>query len=132
MPQAVRLLARQNFFRHVPEQLLKTRPVGMIYWKILQHPNQPGHDPAVAAAPEDLFAVRLALLKESAVTEKKMLVLVVEIIRLAPPVRHGKIKITPVVRGSINSHPCGRPHEQSIAPGPILSRAAFAPREVQI
>ena len=60
-----------------------------------------------------------------------MLVLVVKIIRRAPPVRHREIQIAFFIRRRIKPQPGGRRHEQRIAPGPEFLRFPLWLREIQ-
>ncbi len=115
-PEPVGLLAGENFFGHVLEQLLEAWTVGMICRQVLQHSHDAREHPAIAAAPENFLAICLGLFEIGAVAEVKMLVLVVEIIRRAPPVRHRKIQILLVTGRRIKPHPSGRRHEQCVAP----------------
>lgn len=92
----------------------------MVHRQILEHSNCAGYDPAIATAPENLLAVRFPLLEESAVPIEQMLSGIVKEIRRMPPVRHGEIHVTFIVRGRIEANPRGRTHEQRIAPGPLL------------
>ena len=99
----------------------------MIHRQVLQHADQTAHHPAVATAPENLFAVGFLLFEKRAVAEKEMLVLVIKIIRRAPPVLHGKFQIMFVTRRGVKAHPRRRPHEQRVAPRPVFTRLALRP-----
>ena len=77
------------------------------------------------------FPFASALLKIRAVAEKEMLVLVVKIIRRAPPVGHRKIKVAGIIRRRIKAHPRRRPHEQRVAPRPVFTCPALWLREFE-
>ena len=124
-PEAVGLLAGENFGGHVLEQLFKARTVGMVRGQILQHPHQTTHHPAIAAAPKYFLAVGFGLLEIGAVAEIQMFFFVVKIIRGAPPIGHGKGEIFFVPGGGVQTHPGRRPHEQRVAPGPVFTDFGF-------
>src|SRR5208283_5280547 len=84
-PEAVRLLERKDFSRHVLEQLLEARTFGTVHRQVLEHADDSRDYPAVATAPENFRPVCLALVEERAVAEKEVVVGAVKIIRRAPP-----------------------------------------------
>ncbi len=131
MPQTIGLLGRQNRLGHFLEQLLETRATRMVCRQQLQHADEPGHDPSVAAAPENFLAVGLAPVEVGAVAEVEMFARIVKIVRRTPPILHCKIEIALVARGGEDLHPHGRGHEQRIAPGPQLGNLVVRLMEIQ-
>ncbi len=84
-PQPVRLLQGRDPRAHFPEELLVARARRMLGRQVLQHACQTREHPAIAAAPEDLLAVGLALRDETAVAEVQMLARIIQEIGCLPP-----------------------------------------------
>ncbi len=131
MPQAIALLGRQNRLRHFLEQLLKTRAARMVRRQQFQHAHQPGHDPAIAAAPEDFLAVGFAPVEVGAITVVEMFDRIVKIGGRAPPILHCKVEIALVAGCGIDLHPHWRSHKQRIAPGPQLGNLVVRLMEIK-
>src|SRR4030095_13165209 len=79
-PISVRFLYGLQLRCHLLEQLFIHRPRRVICRQTLQNARGAGEDPAVAAAPEQLPAVAVALLEETAVAIEEMLLTVVEVV----------------------------------------------------
>ena len=106
-PQAVGLLAGEDFGGHFLELLFEAGRAGWLDGRYCEHADQAAHHPAVAAAPEDFFAVGLAFVEVGAVAVIEMLVFVVEVIRGAPPMVDGEIQIARIAGGDIQAEPAG-------------------------
>src|ERR1700733_15589382 len=131
MPQTIGLLGFKNRLSHFLEQLLETRATRMVCWQQLQHADKPGHDPAIAPAPENLLAVGLAPVEVGTVAEIEMFARIVKIVCRAPPILHCKIEIALVASKGEDLHPHRRGHEQRIAPGPQLGSLVVRLMEIQ-
>src|SRR5688500_2517533 len=71
-PVAVGILNGRDLRRHLAEERLVTLSVRIVGGHVLQNASEPGQDPSVSSAPEDLFSVGAALVEEAAVTEVEM------------------------------------------------------------
>src|SRR5260370_13819050 len=115
------MLASQYRLRHYMEQLLKTSAARMVRRQQFQHAHQPGHDPAVAAAPEDLLAVGFAPVEVGAITVVEMFDRIVKIGGRAPPILHCKVEIALVPGSGIDLHPHWRSPAKANAPRPPMA-----------
>ena len=91
----------------------------------LEHAREATEDPAVAARPENFFAVGFEFSKIRRVAIVEVLVLVVEKVGGLPPILDGEIEIGLPARRLPEAHPRGRSHEKRIAP-PVMNHAQRA------
>src|SRR4030095_9009962 len=119
-PIPIRFLYGLQLRRHLLEQLFIHRPRRVTCRQTLQNSRDAGEDPAVAAAPEQLPAVAVALLEETAVPIEEMFRAVVEVVSGCLDLGVRVLGIALIAGRCSQPDPHRRRHEQGVAPAPAV------------
>src|SRR3989442_996224 len=90
----------------------------MIRRQVRQNPREAGKHPTIAAAPEDLVAVGITLLEETAVAIEQVIGRIVQIVGRCPELRIRMRQVASIAGSFGERDPRGWRHEYRITPTP--------------
>jgi len=122
-PEPVRLLCRRHRGRHFLEEIGVDLSRGPVCGERLDQKRQAGEDPAVAAAPEDLFPVGRLTGDEPRIPVEELLRRIEEHLERVAVFSVEKVEIAGIARGLGEAREGGGRHVERVAPGPAIREA---------